>query len=85
MLLDVSLVVLKMDLVFLKTSLVFSWGSSSVPPGSAIYGTKIHTAKTSDFWYIEEEEVQERPDKYIDIEQSLDYEWGATGRSMIRT
>jgi hypothetical protein len=49
------------------------WTAGTIP-SSTIHGTKIHIAKTSDFWYIEGEEGQERPDKYIDTEQSLDYE-----------
>jgi hypothetical protein len=37
--------------------------------GSAIHGTQIHIAKTSDAWYIEVEEGQERSDRYIETER----------------
>lgn len=43
-------------------------GTSGAILGSSIYGTPIFIAKTSDYWYTEVEEGQERPDECIDTE-----------------
>jgi hypothetical protein len=45
------------------------WTARTIP-GSAIHGTQIHIAKTSDVWYTEVEEGQERSDRYIETERS---------------